>query len=627
MISIICYGRNDSHGYNLAKRAAMSFNCIAELLDHPDDEIIFVDCNSEDHYATFPESIADTLTPKARRLMRVFRVRRSLYDQRRNGSTLPLLESFSRNVALRRAKPANRWVLSTNPDMVFSLRTATSLSSLLGGLSDGYYAAPRYEVPEALWEDLPRLEPQVVMRTIADELQAASMLVAVRSDPANGFDAPGDFQLLPLQRAIEIGGFHEGMTRGWHVDSNFAKRCSILFGRPAHSLHNELAAFHLMHLRTLSSAHTGKGVRQSNPIDEFVTNVAQAIPQDQPTDWGAPGIDLEEISIDPSARKSFAGYKCVGDDGCHRPDPIEFIDYSSEAGFGRGLHTNLRRVAGYLSAEFQHLPRRMRVAVCSGNADIVEFVRQFGASRGWSVFVASPSSEANVGEANLAASDLVILDFTVHFLMSGPKSTVRHDAPRIEEYHGALFDAITALYSAWAESKPQPPSPILYCIGATHTPCEASLLSYPSSWDAIPIAAGFKRGRLLPTSCRWGENERRVPRSLDDYWLAVVAEAKKFDRHLDHTSGPVETGAALQLKHLLLARELRLARQVILHKDEFYGCTIEEAARLAAEFRPTFSNPVFVLLQRRRRAPIFGSAVHRCEWERLLISRGLPPSS
>ena len=37
MISVIVYGRNDSHGYNLPKRTAISFNCIAEVLTHLPD--------------------------------------------------------------------------------------------------------------------------------------------------------------------------------------------------------------------------------------------------------------------------------------------------------------------------------------------------------------------------------------------------------------------------------------------------------------------------------------------------------------------------------------------------------------------------------------------------------------
>jgi hypothetical protein len=66
MISVVLYGRNDSHGYNLAKRAAISINCIAEVLRDPDDEILFVDCNTSNDLPTFPEAIYDTLTPHAK---------------------------------------------------------------------------------------------------------------------------------------------------------------------------------------------------------------------------------------------------------------------------------------------------------------------------------------------------------------------------------------------------------------------------------------------------------------------------------------------------------------------------------------------------------------------------------
>ena len=72
MISVILYGRNDSHGYNLPKRAAISLNCIAEVLSDPDDEIMFVDYNTSNDLPTFIEAIYDTLTPKAKSRLRVF---------------------------------------------------------------------------------------------------------------------------------------------------------------------------------------------------------------------------------------------------------------------------------------------------------------------------------------------------------------------------------------------------------------------------------------------------------------------------------------------------------------------------------------------------------------------------
>jgi hypothetical protein len=62
MISLVLYGRNDSYGYNLHKRAALSLNCMAEVLTEPMDEILFVDYNTPDDYPTFPEAIQDTLT-------------------------------------------------------------------------------------------------------------------------------------------------------------------------------------------------------------------------------------------------------------------------------------------------------------------------------------------------------------------------------------------------------------------------------------------------------------------------------------------------------------------------------------------------------------------------------------
>ncbi len=58
MISTILYGRNDSHGYNLHKRVAISLNCIAHVLDDPNDEIIFVDYNTPDDMPTFVEAIS-----------------------------------------------------------------------------------------------------------------------------------------------------------------------------------------------------------------------------------------------------------------------------------------------------------------------------------------------------------------------------------------------------------------------------------------------------------------------------------------------------------------------------------------------------------------------------------------
>ena len=82
MISVIVYGRNDAHGYNLHRRAALSLNCIAEVLTDPDDEIIFVDYNTPDELPTFVEALADTLTDRCLGLLRVLRVPAALHTER-----------------------------------------------------------------------------------------------------------------------------------------------------------------------------------------------------------------------------------------------------------------------------------------------------------------------------------------------------------------------------------------------------------------------------------------------------------------------------------------------------------------------------------------------------------------
>src|ERR1043166_7662907 len=149
MISVVLYGRNDSHGYNLHKRAAISLNCIAELLTDPDDELLFVDYNTPNDLPTFIEAIYDTLTPKAKSLLRVLRVRPELHARMVDGTHLFALEPHSRNIAIRRSNARNRWILFTNTDMIFLPRGGVrDLPNALHDIPDGQYILPRFELPE-----------------------------------------------------------------------------------------------------------------------------------------------------------------------------------------------------------------------------------------------------------------------------------------------------------------------------------------------------------------------------------------------------------------------------------------------------------------------------------------------
>src|SRR5579872_2394941 len=221
MISIVLYGRNDSYGYNLHKRAAISLNCMAEVLTDPEDEIIFVDYNTPDDFPTFPEAIQDTLTAKAKSLLRILRVRPKHHERFRDRTHLVCLEPIARNVGVRRSNPNNRWILSTNTDMVFVPRKGRSLSEIAAGLADAYYHLPRFEVPETLWESTDRMDPLGTIEAFRFWGRSLHLNeIVTTSHPEVRFDGPGDFQLILREDLWRMHGFHEGMLLGWHVDTN-----------------------------------------------------------------------------------------------------------------------------------------------------------------------------------------------------------------------------------------------------------------------------------------------------------------------------------------------------------------------------------------------------------------------
>ena len=295
MLSVVLYGRNDSHGYNLHKRGAISLNAIAHLLRDADDELIFVDYNTPDDLPTFPEAIADTLTDQAKAKLRILRVRPAQHARYAAQTHLMALEPIARNVAVRRSNPANRWVLSTNTDMIFVPRVeGASLGDLAGGLDDGFYHLPRFELPEALWESLDRKESAAIIAAAGDWGQRFHLDEVVRSAHDNLFDGPGDFQLFLRDDLFAIGGFDEAMLKGWHVDANIAKRMRLLRGEVT-SAEPLLRGYHCDHTRQASPYH--KGDRVENDAARFLDAVDRAEIADQIDSFGLAGETIEEVRL------------------------------------------------------------------------------------------------------------------------------------------------------------------------------------------------------------------------------------------------------------------------------------------------------------------------------------------
>jgi hypothetical protein len=294
LLSIVLYGRNDNYGYNLHKRAALSLNCMAEVLSHADDEILFVDYNTPDDFPTFPEAIADTLTAKAKNHLRVLRVRPEVHARFATHTHLLALEPVARNVAVRRSNPANRWILSTNTDMIFVPRKGQSLSEIARNLPSAHYGIPRFEVPETLWEALDRCDPRGVIDAISRWGWDLHLNEIVTGMKPFLFDGPGDFQLMQRDDLFEINGFNEKMLLGWHVDANIAKRLSFIRGDVG-DLSDHVFGYHCDHTRQVTPAHKSNAVQ--NSMHSFFYDVVQPGVPEQAESWGCPNDEIEEIRL------------------------------------------------------------------------------------------------------------------------------------------------------------------------------------------------------------------------------------------------------------------------------------------------------------------------------------------
>ena len=297
MISVILYGRNDAHGYNLHRRAALSLNCLAEVLTDPDDEIVFVDYNTPDELPTFVEALSDTLTERCLGLLRVLRVPAALHEQRFAAHThLPAIEPVARNAAARRANPSNRWLLSTNTDMILLPRSDGSLSEMCSDLPDGFYGLPRFELPEWLWEHLPRSDPRSAMAEIerlGPRLRLDEPTVEPRVDPLRrAWRLPAVFS---ARTSSPIDGVRRGdAALGWHVDSNLSRRMFIRRGA-IESLEEDVAGYHCNHNRTPTIHHGAKWI--ANDMNRFYFSVTRAELPAQRRTWGLADVALEEVQV------------------------------------------------------------------------------------------------------------------------------------------------------------------------------------------------------------------------------------------------------------------------------------------------------------------------------------------
>lgn len=374
MFSVIVYGRNDSHGYNLHKRAAISFNAIAEVMSDPDDEILFVDYNTPDDHPTFPEAIHDTLTQKAKKVMRILRVRPEQHVKLKSKTHLVALESQSRNVALRRSNPRNRWVLYTNTDMLLVPRDENkSLSAILGGVPDGFYQVPRFELPEMLWEAaFDRRDPAGNLTLLREWAVRFHLNQVVHNFLPMKYDALGDFQAALREDMFAIHGFDEEMLLGWHCDSNLAARLALYRGK-VDTLVDQLFGYHCDHTRVAAANNKGRQTRM-NDQDRFIWDVSTPYLPAQAETWGWPDTEIEEIRLDRDT--SYERYT-AGLSAAIEPATEPYRSTSLEWQLYDDLSYDLRHTLPFVCDQVLTYPRSSSIMLVAARS---EFVTRFASA-------------------------------------------------------------------------------------------------------------------------------------------------------------------------------------------------------------------------------------------------------
>lgn len=474
MISVILYGRNDSHGYNLPKRAAISINCIAEVLSDEGDEILFVDYNTSNDLPTFIEAIYDTLTARAKARLRVFRVRPQLHARMVAHTHLSALEPHSRNIAIRRSNPRNRWILSTNTDMIFLPRDGVaSLADAVRDLPDGHYIVPRFELPEPVWESFSRSDPEAVMRACGELGGKLHLHEIARRVPFMRFDSPGDFQLAPRQALFDIHGFDERMIHGWHADSNMCKRMYLFYGNRTESLAHRVVAYHCDHTRVATLAHR-LDIKLENNLQEFVYGLEDPVAHHQGETWGVPEEPIEEVDFSngPQARFVYALERTL----C----APQKNDYHSDANDSRNfVYYHPEHVLPYVAGNLTVYNPAARFAYAGNNLRMLELTAGCVAEMGFSrrlEFVESLLSNgigpgcakpirsndipagASVHDYLLANYDLLIFDFGLDSTGSTTENIARvTDWPREQRYRlGAVARCLEACATSSDASEQSP---------------------------------------------------------------------------------------------------------------------------------------------------------------------------
>jgi hypothetical protein len=170
------------------------------------------------------------------------------------------------------------------------------------------------------------------------------------SDPPIMFDAPGDFQLMLRQDLFDIDGFDENMLLGWHVDSNIAKRLSIVHGN-VQDLSGKFFGYHCDHTRQVTPAHQKSA--PANDLAFFVYGLTNQFVENQRSNWGFNSSELEVFSLANSSHRRYE--ECLQALALSPQVGLTFSRYADE-GTSKSVISPQHR-APFIADLFSSLPR------------------------------------------------------------------------------------------------------------------------------------------------------------------------------------------------------------------------------------------------------------------------------
>jgi len=410
MLSVVVVGRNDNHGYILGKRVASSLNSISMRL-RDGDELIFVDWNTPRPFPPMPLSIFDDLTDQTKKFLRILAVDPKVHDEVKGSSPKMILEPIARNVGIRRANPQNKWILSTNTDILFIGDEELSFQGLIRQLDDRLWQSFRYEVPEYIWEVLDKRNPQATNHVIRSLSESTPIMLSLTTSPTENeeedllfADAIGDFQLAPREMWELIKGFPEDMLDGWHVDSRAAVQMIRKSGQESKIIPIEfgLTTFHQNHLRSLTHFHSSNTINSLALISKPYNNVAT---------WGISQAKIHDhLFQDPRATLSTLKFDIT--------NGVEISHLQSEH---RNSFYNIERTLLFLLDELNGLKPYDLLTIVSVNESLIERVNSIAESLKVTVCAIRNVDALDSIRESLTISDLVILDFGINKMSLNPR--------------------------------------------------------------------------------------------------------------------------------------------------------------------------------------------------------------